>query len=196
VIRDCVGVGARALAARLDVASLSADDLFIVAKTFTTEKSHPGLHVMNVPNSVDYFTVSTVDKLTADSTEQHRAFWPALERVIRNRAASKSAIVIDGWFMRPKNIVELGLDNVTAFWLVADRDVLEERECRLDFFRGSANPEQMLQNFLGRSFWFNDLIRREATQLKQNILYEDGNTTVEALCDTAMNQLSREISYE
>jgi hypothetical protein len=40
------------------------------------------------------------------------------------------------------------------------------------------------------------LIRREATQLKQNILYQDGNTTVEALCDTAMNQLSREISYE
>ena len=143
-----MGVGARALAARLDVASLSTDDLFIVAKTFTTEKSHPGLHVMNVPNSVDYFTVSTVDKLTADSTEQHRAFWPALERVIRNRGASKSAIVIDGWFMRPKNIVELGLDNVTAFWLVADRDVLEERERRLVFFEG-----QRIRNRCFRTFW-------------------------------------------
>jgi len=44
----------------------------------------------------------------------------------------------------------------------------------------------MLQNFLGRSFWYNELVRQEATELGLFILNEDGNASVEDLCALAM----------
>jgi 2-phosphoglycerate kinase len=175
----------RALATRLGVASLTVDDLFTAAKTFTTPESHPGLHVMNVPNAVD----CAVDKLIADATAQHEAIWPAIERVIRVRASSGSPIVIDGWYMRPEWVTELGLDSVASFWLDVDPAVLEGRERGQDFYGRSSDPERMLQNFLGRSYWYNDLIRQQAGRLNLNILHQDGDASVEELCDTAMRLL-------
>jgi 2-phosphoglycerate kinase len=183
---------ASALASRLGSDSMSADDLFIAAKTFTTPHTHPGMHVMNVPNYIDYFTNSTVDKLTADATEQHQAFWPVIERVIRFRLLEHRPIVIDGWFFRPKWISELNLDNVRSFWLVADSQVLEKREREQGTWERSSNPEQMIQNHLGRSYWYNDLIRRQAEELGSEILHQDGTVSVDSLCDTIVDRLEQE----
>jgi 2-phosphoglycerate kinase len=131
-----------------------------------------------------------VDQLTADATVQHEAIWPGIERVIRKRAAWGPPIVIDGWFLRPRKVAELNLDGVTSFWIVANPAVLEERERRnVEFFGQSSNPEQMLNNFLGRSIWYNELIKREATELGLNVLKQDGNFSVDALCAMAMTQV-------
>jgi 2-phosphoglycerate kinase len=183
----------RALAYRLDATSLTADDLLTAAKAVTTPRSHPGLHIMAAVNSIEYFTTSSVDQLAADATVQHEAIWPAIEEVIRRRAASGPPIVIDGWFLQPKKVAELNLDGVISFWLVADPAVLQERERRnVGFFGRSANPEQMLQNFLERSFWYNDLIRRQATELGLHILHQDGHASVDALCAMAMKHVERD----
>jgi adenylate kinase family enzyme len=80
----------RALAARLDATSLTADDLLTAAKAVTTPNSHPGLHVMTAVNSIEYFTTTSVDQLTADATVQHEATWPAIEKVIRKREVEVS----------------------------------------------------------------------------------------------------------
>ncbi len=153
----------RALAARLGAASLTVDDLLLAARAVTTPQSNPGLHVMNSPSAADYFTTSSVDKLTEDATAQHQAMWPAIERVIRVRTAMNSPTVIDGWHMRPKWVADLDIGGLVSIWLVADPTVLEEREHTLMKSLGrSSNPGQMLENFLGRSFWHNDLIKQQA----------------------------------
>ena len=145
---------------------------------------------MTAVNSIEYFTTSSVGQLTADAAIQHEAAWPAIEKVIRKRAEWGPPIVIDGWFLRPKQVAELDLDCVISFWLVVDAAVLAEREGRnVDFFGRSISPEQMLQNFLGRSLWYNELIRDQATTLGLNILKQDGRASVEALCDIAMTQV-------
>ena len=151
LIGGAPGVGkttlGRALATRVDATSLTADDLLTAAKAVTTPKSHPGLHVMTVVNSIEYFTTSSVEQLAVDATVQHEATWPAIETVIRKRAAWGHPIVIDGWFLRPTKVAELDLDGVISFWLIADPVVLEERERKnIEFFGRSPNPEQMLQN--------------------------------------------------
>jgi 2-phosphoglycerate kinase len=179
----------QALATLLKATSLTADDLFTAAKAVTTPDSHPGLHVMSAVNSVEYFTLSSLDQLIADATAQHEATWPAIEKVIRKHAAWGPPIVIDGWFLRPKRVKALNLDGVVSFWLVADPAVLEERERRnAEFFGQSTNPAQMLQNFLGRSLWYNELIREQATALGLPILHQDGHASVDSLCAIAMKQ--------
>jgi 2-phosphoglycerate kinase len=179
----------KALAASVDATSLTADDLLTAAKAITTPASHPGLHVMTATDSIEYFTTSSVDQLIADASLQHAATWPAIDKVIRKHATWGPPVVIDGWFLRPKKVAELDLDSVLSFWLVADPAVLEERERRnVEFFGRSADPERMLRNFLGRSLWYNELIRQQATDLGLHILKQDGSASVEALCATALRQ--------
>jgi len=191
LIGGAPGVGkttlSRAMAARLDATSLSVDDLLTAAKAVTTPASHPGLHVMSVVNYVEYFTTTSVAQLKSDASLQHEATWPAVEGVIRKHAAWGPPIVIDGWTLRPHKVAQLNLANVISVWLVAAPSVLEERErTNLDFVRDSSDPERMLGNFLARSFWHNDLIKRQATELGLKILQQDGHTSVEELCSVAL----------
>ncbi len=193
LIGGAPGVGkttlGRVLASRLRSTSLSIDDLLTAAKAVTTRQSHPGLHVMSAVNSVEYFTTSSVDQLTADATIQHDATWMVIEKVIRNHATWGSPIVIDGWALRPNKVAKLDLGNVTSFWLVAGPSVLEEREREnVDFFHNSSNPERMLENFLARSVWYNNLIREQATEWKLNILHQDGQASVEDLCNAVLEE--------
>lgn len=186
LVGGCPGAGkttlGKNLAVELGVTSLSIDDLFHAARAVTTPETHPGLHVMARVNSIEYFTEGPVEKLTADADTQHAATWPAVEKVIRNHAVWGDPIVIDGWFLRPQWVADLNLDNVAPFWLVVERTVLEERERKLeDFYGRSREPERMLRNFLGRSFWYNDFIEEEAARLGMPILRQDGTRSVEDL---------------
>ena len=46
----------------------------------------------------------------------------------------------------------------------------------------------MLENFLARSLWFNELIKREATDLGMTVIYQAGTTTVDELCDAILTK--------
>jgi 2-phosphoglycerate kinase len=196
LIGGAPGVGktslGQALAARIDATSLTVDDLLTAMKAVTTPESHPGLHVMTRRDSIDYFTTTPIAQLREDASVQHEATWPAVEQVIRKRARRGPPIVIDGWSLRPGRVAALGLSNVASLWLVADRSVLEERERRnVEYFGRSPDPERMLQNFLGRSLWFNDQVEQEATALGLDVLRQDGRASVEALCAGAMERIRR-----
>ena len=193
LIGGCPGAGkttlGRALAARLDYASLTVDDLLNATQAMTTPESHPGLHVMNQPNYTEYFTHAPVEQLIADAKLQHEALWPAVERTIRNHATWGTPIVIDGWHLLPERTLALDLDNVSAHWIVIDRDTLEERERRnTEFLGGSDNPEQMLQRFLARSLWYNEYIEAQANS-SVSVLRQDGARTVTDLCCEVESQV-------
>ena len=174
-----------ALAARLGITFLSIDDLIIAAQSVTTPETHPGLHVMRRVPYLEYYTNSPVDQLKADATLQHEATWPLIERVVRFHARweFESVIAIEGWYLRPRKVAELKLNNVWSGWIVASPAALEQREQKMKgWLRDSPHPERALENFLARSLWYNDLIRQEATELQMNILPQEGETSVDELC--------------
>jgi 2-phosphoglycerate kinase len=177
------------LAAKLGIASVTIDDLMTVAQTVTTPETHPGLHVMRKVPHLEYFTNSSVEQLKADADVQHEATWPFVKSLILKRATwAASSIVIDGWHLRPSNVAELNLPNVWAGWVVISPTVLVEREKRnLEWLQGSSSPEQMLDNFLARSLWFNELIREEASKHEMNILYQSGDASVDDFCNMILN---------
>jgi len=177
-----------ALAARLGITSLSIDDLTTAAQAITTHESHPHLHVLRKVPSLEYFTNSSLEQLIADATLLHKAVWPMVEKVVRKHATSGSPIVIDGWYMRPSWVAQLKLKNVWSGWIVASPEVLKEREKKISWYQESTNPDQMLENFLGRSLWFNDLIREQAIKHHLTILLQPGDKSVEQLCNMVLEQ--------
>ncbi len=183
----------RALGKKLDIASLTADDIAAGLKGVTTPESHPGLHIMGRAvtglSSVEYFTQTPAEKLIEDATEQHLAVWPGLRAVVRTRSLFGPSVVIDGWFMRPEQVASLEMDNVKPFWLNVDREVLAEREDGTPTHKSSSDPDRMLQNFLGRSYWYNDLIEEQARRFNMPVLHQDGTKSVDELCDTVIAQL-------
>jgi 2-phosphoglycerate kinase len=181
----------RNLAIKAGVTSLTIDDLMIATRAVTTKETHPGLHIMSTGDPVGYFTENNSEQLIADAKVQHEATWPAVEKVIRSHAADwGSPIVIDGWAIHPSWVAQLGLNNVTSYWLHVKREVLEQRERKnTDFFGQSSDPERMFQNFLGRSYWYNDLVREEADSFGLPILEQDGTVTVEELCAKVLGEV-------
>lgn len=177
-----------ALASKLGITSLSIDDLLTAAQAVTTPESHPGLHFMRGQPFQEYFTYSSVERLKADAALQHEAAWPIVKRVIRKHASWGSAIVVDGWHLRPSAVSQLREENIWSGWIVPSASVLDERERKnKDWLKGSPDPERMLENFLARSFWYNTLIKEQAAELQMNILVQNGEKSVEALCQMVLD---------
>lgn len=176
-----------ALATRLGVTSLTIDDLVTAVIAVTTPETHPGLHVMRKGPHYEYYTNSSVDELTTDATARHEATWPMVKQLIRKYVNLGRGIVIDGWHLRPSWVDQLALENVWSGWLVIDPEVLERRERQNEgWLKGSSDPEKMFNNFMGRSLWYNNLIKEEASALDMNILPQDGNKSVEELCNMVL----------
>lgn len=180
-----------ALAAKLRIASVTIDDLLTVAQTVTTPETHPGLHVMRKVPHLEYFTNSSVDQLKADANVLHEASWPLVRSVILKHAEwAPSPIVIDGWHLRPGMVAELNLHNVWSGWIVITPSVLVQREKNnIKWLQGSSNPERMLENFLARSLWYNDLIKEQASKLQMNILPQAGDASVDDLCEMILETI-------
>jgi len=177
-----------ALAANLGITSLSIDDLLTGAQAVTTPESHPGLHFKGNSPFHEYFTNSSMEKLKTDAALQHEAAWPIVKRVVQKHAAWGSAIVIDGWHLRPDKVAHLEQKNIWSGWIVLSASVLEERERNdLEWLKGALDQERMLANFLARSLWYNDLIREQVAELQMNILLQDGEKSVEDLCQLILD---------
>lgn len=182
----------RALACRLDATYLTVDDLVTAVQSVSTPETQPGLHLMWQTSHLTYFTDSPVEKLKADAIAQHQAAWPIIERLIKKYATLGSKLVMDGWHIWPQRVAALPYDNVWAGWIVAAPAVLEARERRnRGWTNGSTNPEQMLDNFLGRSLWFNEFIQQQAAERGMPILRQTGNVSAAALCDAVLKTLNK-----
>lgn len=79
--------------------------------------------------------------------------------------------------------MEVRPQNIWSGWIVISLTVLIEREKKNQkWLQGSTSPERMLENFLARSLWYNDLIKNQASALHMNILPQPGDASVDDLC--------------
>lgn len=154
---------ARKLAARLEYGCLSTDDLNQAISTVTIAASHPAFHEMDGIDYREYYLSRLVQELIADAERRHTALWPALAQLIRSHASWGDPIVIEGWALYPSQVTQLAFPNIISYWLIADDTVLEARvRAAVDFYRGASDEEAMIQHFVARSQWHNELLREEA----------------------------------
>lgn len=177
----------RALAPRFDATSLTVDDLLVAARCVTTPDTHPALFPMHAAGGhAAYFIEGPPERLIADSLAQERVAWPLVQNVIAAHRAERSPVVIDGWLLRPRDVAALELDDVVALFLHPDPELLWARERANDWTAGTPDPERMLDHFVHRSLWRNELVAGEARDLDLAVLDLDGSESVEEVADLAM----------
>lgn len=180
----------RALAGHFEYGSLTADDLAIAARHVSDPEVHPGLHPMRGTSHVPYFTDGPPEKLIRDALAQEKAMWPIIERVAGSHLRDGSGVVIDYWLLAPDRVATMSSERTASLWIYIDPDLLWDRErANTEFLRTSDDPEKMLENFMSRSLWRNDLVKAEATRLGMPVLSVTGQT-VDQLRAEAMDLLS------
>lgn len=169
------------------MSSTSGDDLAMVARTFTDDRTHPALHLMP-GGPAAYFALGPPEKLVADAHALADVMWPPIERVVAHHLAGASAIVLDWWLLRPQVVARLGPPGVRSVWLHLDPAELDRRErLNSDFFAGSTDPERMHGNFMHRSLEWNSLVEAEAESVGLPVLHQDGTRTVDELVDAIVD---------
>ncbi|MCB1247600.1 MAG: hypothetical protein KDB69_10065, partial [Acidimicrobiia bacterium] len=125
---------------------------------------HPDIHLSGGVAAVEYFTRSTIDELITGATAQSNAMWPVIDRVTRLHLVEKDPIVFDWWLLDPATISRIDDARIASVWLTIDDEYLRERERRVnwDFYSRSPDPELMLDRFMARSVWRNDIAARAA----------------------------------
>jgi hypothetical protein len=110
-----------------------------------------------------YFTQGPAEKLIQDAKAQEDAMWPIIDRVASSHLQSRASVVIDWWLLSPRRVASNSDERVSSIWLYIEPDVLLARErSNSDFLSASDEPEKMLDHFMARSLWRNDLVRVEA----------------------------------
>jgi 2-phosphoglycerate kinase len=143
------------LAATLGYGCLSTDDLGEALRAVTTKDSHPHLHPMAGYDYREYYVTRSLEALIADVSLEHRALWPAGQRVIHKHATWGAPIVIEGWSLWPERGIQLRWPSVRTLWLVAHEETLRDRMGKAGaFFGGASDEEAMRQQYLARSFWY------------------------------------------
>lgn len=180
----------RALARRWGADSLTVDDLLVAARAITTPDSHPTLFPMRPAGGhIPYFTEGPLDRLVNDALATAEHNWPMVESVIRSNVGRGSTAVLDWWLLRPQAIRDLDDDRVAAVFLHPAADVLWSRERANPFTHDSYDPDRMLEHFMGRSLWRNELLARDAAAVGYPVLDLDGSESVDDVTDRAMAAL-------
>lgn len=135
-----------------------------------------------MPDAATYFTGTEPDTMVTHAVAQHRALWPAVERIVRKRVRNNVPAVIDGWHLMPDLIAGADFGRTRAVWIDVDAQVLREREMAVwDFYATSPDPEQMFERFLSRSLMWNDRMRSAAIEFGFHVVRQDGSRPVEDL---------------
>ena len=179
-----------AIANRLGWASLTVDDLVVAVRAVTTPDSHPTLFPMRLAGGhVAYFTEGPPQRLIDDALRLEELAWPMVETVIRRHLREGAPIVIDWWLHRPATIAALDLDGVAALFLHPDPDLLWERERANTWTAASPDPERMLEHFMARSLWRNELVASEAASIGLPVVDIVAGDSVDLVVDRALAAL-------
>jgi len=173
---------ARIIASQLKYGCLSTDDLGEAISSVTMHETHPEFHYMNGLDYRQYYIKKSEDELKEDILNQHKAIWPAIERLIQIHSTWSTPIVIEGWAIHPEFIKNLKYV-VYPLFLVAPNDVIEKRIIENDFSKGSTDEGEMRRKYKARSIWFNEKIIAEANRLKLKVFENKQIISLEEIAD-------------
>ncbi len=173
---------ARSIASRLGYGCTSTDDIGLAIKTVTTADTHPRSHAMDGVDYRDYYVTRSVDELLADGMGMHDEMWPGIEASIRSHADWGFPIVYEGWAMRPERVAKVleEIDDVSAVWLVASDEFLEQRVRGAErFYAGASDQEMLIQKYLPRNIEYNRRMLDEVTRLGLEHINVDSTKSLE-----------------
>lgn len=172
----------RLIASRLNYACLSTDDLLKAITSVTTPKSHPNFHFMAGWETQEYYVHHPADTLILHTIERFKIFRKAIEAVVKSHVSREEPIVIEGFGLWPEELKNLNLPDVGMVWLVADETLLDKRTRNIKpLYEGASDEERMIQNYVGRSVWYNSKVIEAVGRLDIPSVKVSDELSVEAL---------------
>jgi len=185
---------ARQIAARLGYGCMSTDDIGLAIKSVTTAETHPRSHAMDGIDYRDYYAGRSVEQLLDDGMGMHEEMWPGIEAGMRAHADWSFPIVYEGWAMWPERVATLlnDLDEVSAVWLTASDELLEQRVRGAErFYAGASDQEMMIAKYLPRNIKYNRLMMDAVNRLGLQYLEVGLNTSLEETADNCFAMLEK-----
>lgn len=162
------------LASRIGYACMSTDD---IGESLRAKIKNTRLNPFLGFDYREYYITRTVDQLIDDTKIQHEEIWPSVKAVIKAHSGWGNPIILEGWNLYPRKVHELDDQNIDSFWLTADENLLKTRIAQnRSFYQGSSNIDLLVEKYLKRSLWHNNLIKTEARKLKMTIIEVTENT--------------------
>ena len=119
---------------------------------------HPGRPWKTPPETVpphvaDHYLSLSADELLADVLRHYQTLWPTIRDLIIQRETN---LIVEGSALWPERVAPLASPNVTALWLTASDDFLQQRVYTTSGFEGASNHQkEMIQKFVGRTLLYN-----------------------------------------
>ena len=179
---------ARLVASRLNYSCLATDDLLKAITAVTTPASHPMFHLMAGWTTQEYYVNHTVDELVTHNMERLKVFRSAIEGVIKSHITKEDPVVIEGFGLWPEYIKQLNLPDIGMVWLVADENLLDKRTRAMKpFYQGASDEEKIIQNYVGRSVWYNSQLIKAVSKFGIPSVTVSDNLSAEALSVKLLN---------
>ena len=164
------------LAAKLAYQCISTDDIGEVLQTIAD------INPMRGQNYLDYYSDNEKSKLIDDIINYHKILEPAINRLIEIHSAwgRGKPMIMEGWALYPNNLKNTN-ENVFTIWLVADKNLLRTRFIANEsFYKNARDPEKVIENYVFRSEWHNNLILEQCKANNQvYILVKEDSSTDE-----------------
>ncbi|MBN1934981.1 MAG: hypothetical protein JW934_09970 [Anaerolineae bacterium] len=182
---------ARCIAARYEYGCISTDDIGKAVSSVYSTLSRNKIDPMDGMDWREYFTQTSVDLLLDYDAESHKRMWPALDKIIRAHSTWSDSLVIEGYALWPEQVIAAGFTATGAIWLTCDDLLLESRiRSRPDFYRGAADEETLINNFLRRSSRYNELMLKSAAQCSATVINVISDHSVRGVADLCVSALT------
>ncbi len=171
----------RLIAAKLNYSCIPLDDIggAVNAICGKYEKINPmeGYYFQN------YYLEFSVKKLIAHSKKRLHFLKPAYISVIKSHCNTWSTpAVIEGCGLFPELVSKLDSINIGSVWMVTNENLLKKR-LRNDesFLAGCSDKEKLINQYTGRSMWYNREIEEQAKKYKMKTIRITGKQSIAQL---------------
>jgi 2-phosphoglycerate kinase len=191
----CVGKSAvaRCLAARYQYGCISTDDIGTAIGAYCSTVGLNEFDPMSGIDWRDYFANTPVDLLLDHAVESRKRIWPAIEKIVRAHSTWGDPLVMEGYALWPERVMTAGFAATGAVWLACDDLLLESRiRSNPEFYRGAADEEALVRNFVKRSSRYNELMLKSALEFNAAVVVAGSGHSVEDIADMCTVALTDE----
>jgi len=184
---------ARCIAARHEYGCIAIDDIAKAVGSVYSALTRNELDPMAGMDWREYFTTTPVDVLLDHDAASRKRIWPAIDRIVRTHSTWDDPLVMEGYALWPEQVMAAGFTATGAVWLTCNDLLLESRiRSNPDFYRGAADEEALIGNFLRRSSRYNELMLESAAECSATVITVLSGQPVNDIADLCVSALTRQ----
>jgi len=134
----------------------------------------------------DYYVMRTKQELIEDIITYHRKLEPAIARLVETHSDWGDPLIMEGWALYPELVRGIENGQVFSVWLIAAPGLLEQRVRESCSF---GNNERVVENYLARSEWHNNLLLEQCRAHNRNYIRVGEGMTPEEIVGEIMKML-------